>query len=125
MLISYIIINNIMYAMAALTGQREYRQLAGKRAYKTGHVAHGTPTPIRVVDEVHAAVVPVDDGDHQQIRTHQEVTQRQVYDEERVHLVGVLVFGPEHDHQQVGGDRDHGQYPNAYPQHDVGHQVFA
>jgi len=99
----------------ALTGQREHGQLAGERANETGHVAHGAPPPVRVVDEVHAAVVPVDHGDHQQVRAHQEIAQRQVDDEKRVHLIGVLVFGPEHDHHQIGRDRHDGQYPNAHP----------
>lgn len=107
------------------TGQREHGQLAGKRAYETGHVAHGAPAPVRVVDEVHAAVVPVDHGDHQQVRAHQEVAQRQVDDQERVHLIGVLVLGSEHDHHQIGRDGYHGQYPDAHAQHNVGHQILA
>lgn len=107
------------------TGQRENGQLAGERADETGNVAHGALPPVRVVDEVHAAVVPVDDGDHQQVRAHEEVAERQVDDQERVHLIGVLVLGPEHDHHRVGGDGDDGQQPYAHAQHDVGHEVFA
>lgn len=63
-----------------LTRQREHGQFAGKRTYETGHVAHGTSSPVRVVDEVHAAIVPVDYCDYKQIRPHEEIAKSQVDD---------------------------------------------
>lgn len=81
------------------TSQCEYRQLARKRAYKTSHVAHSTLSPVRIVNEVYTAVIPVHHSYHQQIRTHQKITQRQIDDQKRVNLISMFVFCSEHDNQ--------------------------
>ena len=43
-------------------------------------------TPPRVVDDVDASEVNVDGGDGEEVDAHDEVADRQVGDEERVHL---------------------------------------
>ena len=67
-------------------GQREDAQLAGERRQEAGELAQDGLAPQRVVDDVVAAVGDVDAGDYEEVHAHQQVAERQVRDEERVHL---------------------------------------
>lgn len=70
----------------ASTCKREYGKFTGEGGEEAGQSTEAARSPGGIVDEIYAAVVAVHNGYQQQIEAHDQVSQSQIGDEERVYL---------------------------------------
>lgn len=66
--------------------QREDRQLAGEGRDEAREATEVRRAPRPVVDNVDSAIIRVDNCDDEEVHAHEEVSQSEVSDEERVNL---------------------------------------